>query len=291
MKDRKTNRRKRRNRAKANLILCLILFVIVIYITPKFFSFARYVYNMAYEHYLVAKDFYFASDKLSISHSEYEVTNNWSGAETYQVIVNMSSKRNDLAMTEADITYSITYTCSDNITCTLDKTSRTIVGTGNNGVNEDAFTVNINPANGTALNDGEIAWVDITATSTSPYTQTISGKLVFEVGTSDISYEIIDEANSPYLTLNIINSTSSNTNVTLSYDPTVVLLDMTSRFYLNTQTTFNTQILNNYSYINNITSPVSALSTTSVKFFESNSANNYSFLAGSSGTPVITLTY
>lgn len=291
MKDRKINRRKRRNRAKANLILCLILFVIVIYITPKFFSFARYVYNMAYEHYLVAKDFYFASDKLSLSHSEYEVTNNWSGAETYQVIVNMSSKRNDLAMTEADITYSITYTCSDNITCTLDKTSSTIVGTGNNGVNEDAFTVNINPANGTALNDGEIAWVDITASSTSPYTQTISGKLIFEVGTSDISYEIIDEANSPYLTLNIINSTSSNTNVTLSYDPTVVLLDMTSRFYLNTQTTFNTQTLNNYSYINNITSPVSALSTTSVKFFKTNSANNYSFLAGSSGTPVITLTY
>lgn len=291
MKDRKINRRKRRNRAKANLILCLILFVIVIYITPKFFSFARYVYNMAYEHYLVAKDFYFASDKLSLSHSEYEVTNNWSGAETYQVIVNMSSKRNDLAMTEADITYSITYTCSDNITCTLDKTSSTIVGTGNNGVNEDAFTVNINPANGTALNDGEIAWVDITASSTSPYTQTISGKLVFEVGTSDISYEIIDEANSPYLTLNIINSTSSNTNVTLSYDPTVVLLDMTSRFYLNTHTTFNTQTLNNYSYINNITSPVSALSTTSVKFFKTNSANNYSFLAGSPGTPVITLTY
>ncbi len=291
MKDRKINRRKRRNRAKANLILCLILFVIVIYITPKFFSFARYVYNMAYEHYLVAKDFYFVIDKLSLSHSEYEVTNNWSGAETYQVIVNMSSKRNDLAMTEADITYSITYTCSDNITCTLDKTSSTIVGTGNNGVNEDAFTVNINPANGTALNDGEIAWVDITASSTSPYTQTISGKLVFEVGTSDISYEIIDEANSPYLTLNIINSTSSNTNVTLSYDPTVVLLDMTSRFYLNTHTTFNTQTLNNYSYINNITSPVSALSTTSVKFFKTNSANNYSFLAGSPGTPVITLTY
>ena len=291
MKDRKINRRKRRNRAKANLILCLILFVIVIYITPKFFSFARYVYNMAYEHYLVAKDFYFASDKLSLSHSEYEVTNNWSGAETYQVIVNMSSKRNDLAMTEADITYSITYTCSDNITCTLDKTSSTIVGTGNNGVNEDAFTVNINPANGTALNDGEIAWVDITASSTSPYTQTISGKLIFEVGTSVISYEIIDEANSPYLTLNIINSTSSNTNVTLSYDPTVVLLDMTSRFYLNTHTTFNTQTLNNYSYINNITSPVSALSTTSVKFFKTNSANNYSFLAGSPGTPVITLTY
>ena len=291
MKDRKINRRKRRNRAKANIILCLILFIIVIYITPKFFTFARYVYSVAYEHYLSAKDFYFTSDKLSLSHTEYEVTNNWSGAETYQVIVNMSSKRNDLAMTESDIDYSITYTCSDNITCTLDKLTSTIVGTKNNGVNEDAFTVNINPANGTALRDGEMAWVDITATSTSPYSQTISGKLIFEVGTSDISYEIIDEANFPYLTLNIINSTSVNTNVTLSYDPTVVLLDMTSRFYLNAQTTFNTQALNNNSYINNITSPVPALSTTSVKFFKTNSANNYSHLAGSSGTPVIALTY
>jgi len=291
VRDRKINRKKRRNRAKANLILCLILFIIVIYITPKFFSFARYVYNVAYEHYLTAKDFYFTSDKLSLSHTEYEVTNNWSGAETYQVIVNMSSKRNDLAVTEADISYSVTYTCSDNITCTLDKTTSTIVGTGNNGVNEDAFTVNINPANGTALSDGEMAWVDITATSTSPYTQTISGKLIFEVGTSDISYEIIDEENSPYFTLNIINSTNVDSNVTLSYNPQVVLLDMTSRFYLNAQTTFNTQTINNYSYINNITSPVSALSTTSVKFYKINSANNYSYLAGSSGTPVVTLTY
>lgn len=291
MKDRKINRRKRKNKVKVNLIWCLIVLIIVIYITPKFFSFARYVYNVAYEHYLVAKDFYFTSDKLSISHSEYEVTNNWSGAETYQVIVNMSSKRNDLAMTESDIEYSITYTCSDNITCALDKSTSTIVGTGNNGVNEDAFTVNINPANGTSLSDGEMAWVDITATSTSPYSQTISGKLIFEVGTSDISYEIIDEANSPYLTLNIINSTSANTNVTLSYNPEVVLLDMTSRFYLNAQTTYNTQTLNNYSYINNITSPVSALSTTSVKFFKTNASNNYSYLAGSQGTPVIALTY
>ena len=291
MKDRKINRRKRRDRAKTNLIICLILLIIIIYITPKFFTFARYVYNVAYEHYLAAKDFYFTSDKLSLAHTEYEVTNNWSGAETYQVIVNMSSKRNDLAMTESDIEYTVTYTCSENITCALDKSTGTIIGTGNNGVNEDAFTVNINPANGTALSDGEMAWVDITATATSPYSQTISGKLIFEVGTSDISYEIIDEANSPYLTLNIINSTSVNTNVTLSYDPTVVLLDMTSRFYLNAQTTFNTQTLNNYSYINNITSPVPALSTTSVKFFKTNSANNYSYLAGSSGTPVITVTY
>jgi len=291
VKDRKINRRKRRNRAKINFIICLILLLIIIYITPKFFTFARYVYSVAYEHYLSAKDFYFTSDKLSLAHTEYEVTNNWSGAETYQVIVNMSSKRNDLAMTESDIEYTVTYTCSENITCALDKSRGTIIGTGNNGVNEDAFTVNINPANGTALSDGEIAWVDITATATSPYSQTISGKLIFEVGTSDISYEIIDEANSPYLTLNIINSTSVNTNVTLSYDPTVVLLDMTSRFYLNAQTTFNTQTLNNYSYINNITSPVPALSTTSVKFFKTNSANNYSYLAGSSGTPVITLTY
>ena len=291
MKDKINSRKKRRNRAKANLILCLIFLLILIYITPKFYSFARYIYNVAYEHYLSAKDFYFTSDKLTLSHTEYEVTNNWSGADTYQVIVNMSSKRNDLAMTESDIDYYITYTCSDNITCTLDKSTSTIIGTGNNGVNEDAFTVNINPANGTALSDGEMAWVDIIATSTSPYSQTISGKLIFEVGTADISYEIIDEANSPYLTLNIINSTSVDTNVTLSYDPTIVLLDMTNRFYLNAQTTYNSQTLNNYSYINNITSPVPALSTTSVKFFKTNSSNNYSHLAGSSGTPVITLTY
>ena len=63
------------------------------------------MYNVIYEHYLASKDFYFNSDKLNLNHTEYKITNNWSGAETYIVTVNMSSKKNDKAVKDADITY------------------------------------------------------------------------------------------------------------------------------------------------------------------------------------------
>jgi len=284
------NKRTKGKIKKNNIFLLLIILVVVVYLAPKLFSAAKYIYSSVQEYYLSSKDFYFASDKLSSSHTEYEITNNWSGAETYIIAVNMSSKKNDMAFTAADIEYTISYTCSDNISCKLSKTSGTIVGQDNGGVNEDSFSINIDPANGTALNEGEKAWVEVTATSKSPYKQTISGKLILEVGNAEISYEIIDSANSPYLTVNITNSQSKGADVTLAYSPSVVLLDMTSRFYLNS-TSNKTEKLNNYAYINSITSYVDSLTTTSVKFYKMDKTQDYSYSNENGVTPVITLSY
>ena len=289
-KKKEVKKKNTRKVIKINPIVLLIILAIVIFLTPKFVSTAKYIYNAIHEHYLSSKDFYFSSDKLSINHTEYEITNNWSGAEPYIITVNMSSKENDMAYTEADINYNISYTCSDNVQCTLNKTTSTIVGRGNSGVNEDYFTVTISPSGNTALAEGEQAWVDITASSTSPYTQTITGKLILEVGSADISYEIIDKANQQYLTVNITNSQSVGANVTLSYDPNVVLLDMTSRFRLNSAGNTNSQ-LNGYNYFNSITSYVESLSTTTVKFYKEDATQDYSYVNGSSATPVITLTH
>ena len=289
-KKKEVKKKNTRKVIKINPIVLLIILAIVIFLTPKFVSTAKYIYNAIHEHYLSSKDFYFSSDKLSINHTEYEITNNWSGAEPYIITVNMSSKENDMAYTEADINYNISYTCSDNVQCTLNKTTSTIVGRGNSGVNEDYFTVTISPSGNTALAEGEQAWVDITASSTSPYTQTITGKLILEVGSADISYEIIDKANQQYLTVNITNSQSVGANVTLSYDPNVVLLDMTSRFRLNAAGNTNSQ-LNGYNYFNSITSYVESLSTTTVKFYKEDATQDYSYVNGSSATPVITLTH
>lgn len=289
-KKKEVKKKNTRKVIKMNPIVLLIILTIVIFLTPKFVSTAKYIYNAIHEHYLSSKDFYFSSDKLSINHTEYEITNNWSGAEPYIITVNMSSKENDMAYTEADINYNISYTCSDNVQCTLNKTTSTIVGRGNSGVNEDYFTVTISPSGNTALAEGEQAWVDITASSTSPYTQTITGKLILEVGSADISYEIIDKANQQYLTVNITNSQSVGANVTLSYDPNVVLLDMTSRFRLNSAGNTNSQ-LNGYNYFNSITSYVESLSTTTVKFYKEDATQDYSYVNGSSATPVITLTH
>ncbi len=291
MKNKKeVKKRHKRRTIKINPIILIIFLIVVIFLTPKLVSTAKYIYNAIHEHYLSSKDFYFSSDKLSIGHTEYEITNNWSGAEPYIITINMSSKENDMAYTESDITYNISAECSSNVTYTLSKTSSTIVGRENNGVNEDYFTVTLSPSGNTALAEGETAWVDITATATSPYTQEIKGKLILEVGSAEISYEIIDKPNQQYLTVNITNSQSIGSNVTLTYNPSVVLLDMTSRFRLNSTGNTNQQ-LNGYNYFNSITSYVESLSTTTVKFYKQDSTQDYSYVNGSGGTPVITLSH
>ena len=278
--------RKRTQTINRKLIIIIILLVVGTIAATS----ARYVYKAVHEHYIASKDFFFTSDKLSEEGTEYEITNNWSGAENYTITVNVSSKRNDMACTATDIEYRVTATCSNNITYTLSKQTGTIVGTDNHGVNEDSFSIIVSPAGNTALSNGETAWVEVVATSTSPYTEILTGKLILEVGASDISYEIIDEVNSPYLTVNVTNSTSAAVGVTLAYNPNVVLIDMTSRFYLGA-TTQATQQINQYDYVNSVTSSVASLGTTSVKFYKMNPSQNYSYFNEAGVTPVITLTH
>ena len=280
--------RRKRERKKTNLIKLMLVLLIVICIMPGFYSGARFVYRVVHEHYVSSKDFYFKSDKLNEEHSEFQATNNWSGSETYRLIINMSSKKNDMAYTASDIDYDISFTYSDNISCTASKNSGTIPGTQNGGVNEDYFIIFVNPAQGTTIGSGQTAWVDITATSTSPYSKTIGGKIIIETGSASVSYEIIDAVNSPYLTLNITNASTEGKNITLSYDPSLILLDMTNPFATDKISEITEQ-LNNNTYINTITSYVQPNYNISIKFYKEDKSQDYTYLG--TGTPIITLTY
>ena len=268
--------RKRRNR-KSNHIKLLIVLTILVFSMPVFYSSARFVYRKVYEHYVSSSDFSFKSDKLNEKHSEFQATNNWSGTETYRVTVDMTSKKNDKALTYSDVTYTITKTCSTNIVCSLSKTTGTIPGSWNNGSNLDSFTVIVDPAPNHTFVSGEEAWVDITAESTSPYRKIISGKIKIVVGSSKLTYEIVDSVDSPYLTLNITNASIAAIPVTLAYDPTDILLDMTNDFAINSSSEVTQQIQGN-AYINSITSSVPANYNISIKFYKEDISQNYTFL-------------
>ena len=282
------SRRKRNKNSK--IIILLIVLVILTFLVPVMTSLSKYVYNAVHDYYLGTKGFYFNSDKLSSNHSEFEIANNWSGAETYSITINLNSKKNDLVFAESDINYNISIAGSDNIECNLSKTSGTIQGSASGGINEDYFIVTINPKNGTALKNGESTWVEIEVTSTSPYTATLSGKLYVGVGTKDISYEIMDSVNNPYLEVNITNSLDVAKDITLSFDPNVVLLDMTSEFRLKS-TSITTQLIKNYNYVNKVTSNLGSLETTTVKFYKVDPSKDYTHQVGDTENAVVQLTY
>lgn len=281
-------RRRRKNNNR--IIPILIVLVILAFLVPTMTSFSKYVYNAVHDYYLGTKGFYFNSDKLSSNHSEFEIANNWSGAESYKMTINLNSKKNDLVFAETDIDYNISFTHSDNIKCSISKTSGTIGGSASGGINEDFFDVIIEPVDKVGLPNGTQTWVDITVTSTSPYTATLSGKLYVGVGAEDITHEIIDSPNSPYMEVNITNSLNTGEDVKLTFNPNVVLLDMTSSFRIN-GTEITTEEINTYDYVNTVTSYVGSLETTTVKFYKVDPTQDYTFQAGDTGTPVVTLTY
>lgn len=285
----RSEKRKSRNK-KINLIILLIILTMLLCIVQIKTSLSKYVYNVVHNYYLQSKGFYFNSDKLSINNSEIEIENNWSGAETYTITVNLNSKKNDLVFAEADIDYAISFTSSENIECSINKTEGTIVGSQNGGINEDYFIVTVNPANGKSLVSGESAWIDIEVTSQKPYTATLSGRLIIQAGSEDITYEIIDSENNPYVEVNIINSLNVAKEVTLQFDPNILLLDMTSSFSINAVNTV-TQDIGGYQYVNEVTSQVNALTTTTVKFYKIDPSQNYKYQLGDEKTPEVKLKY
>ena len=64
--------------------------------------------------------------------------------------------------------------------------------------------------------------------------------------------------------------------ITLTFDPTIVALDMTSPAYLKkTNETLTT--INNYQYVNSITFKIDAISSEVVKFYKVDTSQNYTY--------------
>ena len=64
--------------------------------------------------------------------------------------------------------------------------------------------------------------------------------------------------------------------ITLSFDPTVVVLDMTNSNYLNA-TNVTTQNVSGINYTNGITFEVEPISSTIVRFYKNNVSQNYTY--------------
>ena len=107
---------------------------------------------------------------------------------------------------------------------------------------------------------------------------------------------------------NLQNSLNENKDVTLSFNPEILLLDMTSDFsiYSNSETTTNESrtesvnrndntgvdsVTNTYKYVNTVTSNVGSLETKTVKFYKVDTSQNYSWQNGDTEQPKVTLSY
>ena len=193
--------------------------------------------------------------------------------------------------------------CSPTATCTFTKESGTVDDT----THADFFKVNITP--NFALAQGDYVTLYVEVKSTSPYTKTLKGTVRLNVGVPGISYEIVDKGGQPYLDFKITNTLDyyraavafgdygygdivqiddynqlspadqakcTSALISLSFDPNIILVDVTSDFYDNAYSN-TTQIVNGKPYINGITFGVDRASSLSIRFYKTNSSANYTY--------------
>jgi hypothetical protein len=287
---------------KTKTIIVLIAIFILLFTLVT--TFGRYVYNLYHNYILETKGFFFNSSVMSANGTKHSI-NNWDGVNAYLLTIDVNNKKNELLSTDVDISYEIGVDCSSNIRCVLNKTEGII--TTDSKV--DSYTITIYPV--TNFTSNQTAEVKTYARSTSPYIKEISTTYNIGIETSNFSYKIIDSPNSKYLTIeftnaftyykvinafgtyqvgdnisiddyqNLTNDEKQNctsAEITIDYDPNVILLDMTDTTYKNRiANSERTEVINNHNYVNGFSFKMEASSNNKIIFYKLDSTQNFSF--------------
>ena len=288
-----------------SLVICILSFVVI---------FGRYLTNNIKNFFVKSEEFYFYSDKLSENTSIYEI-DNWSGVDDYVITINMNSTKNNIEAATYDIGYSVSYECTDNAICTLNKTAGII----SQSTNTDFFNITITP--NMQLETGDRVIVEIEVTSTAQYKKTLKGRFTLVVGKENLSYQITDKSQNPYMELSITNTLSyyivdqafSNYTagqkididtylaltdeekkkcyssiVTIKFNPTEILFDVTNNAY-GDATDIKTTTIDGKTYINEITIPIDAVSSRDLRFYKVDVSKDYTY-PNESNTSIVTIT-
>lgn len=294
----KTIKNKLKKYGKKTYILLGILLIFLL----TTITYGRYIYNEVRDFYLSSKNFYFNSDKLTTNKAVYQV-DNWSAVDPYTITINLNNKKNNLVHTSSDINYEISYICSDNILCSVNSTGGILYSS--EGISY--FNVVMTP--NSTFNVGDEAYIELTVKSTYPYKKTLKGRFILKVGKSGLSYTIDDQIGSPYFNLNITNTIDyylvkeafenyqigeridrttyislSDINkrkcvsaeITLTFDPEKVILDITNTAYLKKES-YKVINIDGYDYVNSITFRMDSESSEVVKFYKANTNIDYTY--------------
>ena len=282
----------------------IILIIVSILSFTLLTTYGRYIYNAIHDFILESQGFYFSSSVLTSYGSGYKI-NNWDGVNSYSITIDVNNKKNDLIYTKGDIEYSIDYNCSDNVTCSISKTSGTIYSKSYS----DSYIITMTPKK--TISDDELVTITTSATSTSPYVKKLSATYKIGIEKKGFSYKIIDNSGDKYLTLDLTNSITyyivsesfdsysvgdkipvsvyknlSSDNklkcfsaiVKLSFDPNVLSLDMTDTNYLNrNQNSLSTQDISGYNYVKGFNFNMLANSNQKIIFYKNDPSKDYTY--------------
>ena len=289
-----------REHKKTSIIVFILALLILLFGT----TFARYIYNVIHNHILESNEFYFNSSILGLNGKEYKI-NNWDGVNPYTLTIDVNNKKNTLKSTKSDITYDIKVSCPDSVSCTLSKTSGVIYEKSGT----DSYQITIDPKE--EFHEGDEIVIETSATSTKPYVKELTGTYTIGIETLDFTYDIEDNVGDKYFTLNLTNSSTFyevtkafasydvgdrltieeyneltetekencfSAEVTISFVPNDIYLDMTNTKYLHRNTGSETlEKVNNYNYVSGFSFKMDASSSEKIMFYKHNPKKDYTY--------------
>lgn len=263
------------------------------------FTFAKYVYNSVWDYYLKSKGFYFSSDYLG-SNVVNNVNDLWNGDSVH---FNIKNNLNDAVITNYDIDYSVSCEVEGDAAsyadCHMNGTTSSstdgVLSSFETCVNNTSDQVDVSSFAKTDCELGGYDWVNqvatkdlyfdviltnsnyelkdvivnVAATSTSPYSKTLSGNFVLhktniEAGKVDLSYKNY----SNYDKLVVSNSYPNAKCVKLSWDSDKLLINANHNTFSSFETDTN-------GYINAIEFNIDAKDSLNYMFYSKNFNTTY----------------
>lgn len=285
---------------RSTKIFAILFFICVSVLILYQSSFGRYVYDAIHNYILESQNFYFNSTILSVNNPTYSVAD-WDGVNSYPITIDVNSKKNELVSTKSDISYQIEVDCPSSVVCSLSKTEGVI----DKDSKTDSYIVTVTPIE--SFYEGDSVIISTSATATSPYSKSISASYNIGVENYGFSYHIEDSVGSKFFTLELTNSrpyyivnkafdsykvgdvvsldvyqslsdiqkaNCVSLELSISFDPNYVLLDLNENIYLNSLSQSTTQI-NGYTYVNGITFQIGANSNEIITFYKNDINQDY----------------
>lgn len=287
------NNRKLGRRIELRLVTVIfVIFLIAVLSTLP--SFARYIYNDLKDLYFTSKEFYFTSNMLTTNTSTYTYTN-WGGTDTYELECKLYSFANELLKLDYDLDFEITCTVPeayrDKIRCGINSTTEPVGYDGTISSEEIIYastnvaTVKFYVIPLVNIEEGDSVKIQISAKTTSPYEKTISSDVVLKVQNQGNSFTIVDEENQSYALLKLTNSIETDANITLTFDPAELRIDMNDEI-IEDATVGATKTIDDGSFVKKITIKMPKESAKNIKFYKVDKTKNYSYPQGNTDSAI-----
>ena len=274
---------------KKKLIICIILLISLITMP----TFARYIYNNARDLYLKSRNFSFSSNLLTTMGKSYKYAN-WSGVDDYEINLQLYSYENELSLFTYEgegLVYNLTCQVEDTTKATahIETTAGQATASGYipNNTNVKDIKIYLRPTEN--LQVGDTVKVEFTASTTEPYEKQISATFNIKVTGQGVTYSIEDEETSIYATLKLVNTKGETNQITLSYDPNLVVIDVTNEYYEN-RISQTTTTIDGVKYVNSVTFDMEPADVKNIRFYKKDINADYTYPGGHYGSMVISIT-